>query len=117
MTKIETYKEIIAILEQATGTEDHIALIENEIELIEKKAEKAKAKRAEKANEPDEVYFKVLEALTSEHQLIANIAETAGESVGKVTNRLTKLCADGKAEKSFISVEGSKTKRAAYKVL
>ena len=101
---------------------DVIAYAENEIALLDKRAERAKV-RAEKAKaEADELTEVVYAAMTDEFETIADIAtriEGADVTVGKVGARLRKLVDLGRAEKGELKIkgeDGSKTRvLVAYK--
>lgn len=95
---------------------DLIAMVENDIATLDNRAAKAKERAAaKKADDPmlDAVYA----VLTNEATLIDDItAKIDFEDVtkAKVQNRLAKLAKEGKAVKTEVSVEGSKSKRVAY---
>ena len=120
ITKKDNFVAIVNILE-AAGHEDLAGVIKHEIELLEKKAAKAKATAAKKKEELDTLAIAVEAALTEDFAVIADIAERVefdGEvSVGKVQYRLNTLVANNKAYKEQITVgEGTaKRKLMAYK--
>lgn len=93
------------------------AFAEKEIELLEKKAVKAKEAAAKKKAESDELTLAVSDALTDTFESIADIAaRITGDDVtiSKVTYRLTQLVKNGAAEKQEISVptgDGTKTRK------
>ena len=87
---------------------DVVAFCDHEIELLSKKA--AKAKTAPK--KVDTLVDDVFSVLTSEPQTIDAIAAALGISNAKATPRLNKLVADGKAVKGTVKVE--KAKRTTY---
>lgn len=93
------------------------AFAEKEIELLEKKAVKAKEAAAKKKAESDELTTMVEEALSTTFEPIADIAaRIPGEDVtiSKVTYRLTQLVKNGAAEKQEIAVptgDGTKTRK------
>ena len=121
ITKKDRFAEIIEILKSADNDnyDVYIELLEKEIEHLETKSAKAKAKAAEKKAAPDALYDAVLAALTSEYAPIADICakvEFADATVGKITPRLTRAVAEGLAEKSDISVEGRKGKCKGYRL-
>ena len=90
---------------------------EHEIELLDKKAAKAKESAAKRKKE-DPLYAVVRDALGEDFATIAEITEdivAAGYedvTVAKVTYRLNKLVEAGEAEKTPVKVggEGSKTR-------
>ena len=117
-TKREKFVTIVEILTNA-GETDLANCIAHEIELLDNKAAKAKAKAAEKKAETDELTDAVAAVLTDELTTIADItAKVEGEdvTVDKVTSRLSKLVANGVARKEQITVgaDGAKRKVIAY---
>ena len=96
---------------------------EHEIELLEKKALKAKDTAAKKRAEGDELANAVAAALTDEFQSVADItAQVEGEDVtnAKVQYRLNALYKAGIAEKGEVVVAGAEGKKArkmvAYRI-
>ena len=90
----------------------------NEIELLDKKAAKAKERAAAKASEGDALTEAVIAVMTTdEFQPIATIAANVADedaTVAKVTYRLTQLVKNGTAEKQEVTVgggEGSKSRK------
>ena len=116
ITKRDRFEEIKALLA------DHADIVEfcdNEIALLDGKAEKAKARNAKKKAEGDALQDAVLAVITDELQTIADItAQVEGDDVtkAKVQARLTKLVNAGVIVKEQVSVEvdGKKTKKMAY---
>lgn len=95
-----------------------IAYCENEISLLNKRAERARETAATK-KEKDELCEVVESLLTREYQTRDEITEKIqGEdvTVAKVGNRLSKLVALGVAEKEEIQVAGKKHKVVAYRL-
>ena len=87
----------------------------NEIDLLDKKAAKAKERAAAKKAEGDELTAAVAAVLTDELQPIADIAaQVTGEdvTVAKVTYRLTQLVKNGEAEKQELTVPGGEGTKA-----
>ena len=92
-----------------------IAFCNNEIALLDKKAEKAKENAAKKKAEGDELTDAVLSALNEDFATIAEITSwIEGEDVtqAKVSYRLTQLCKTGKAVKEQITVDGGEGKKS-----
>ena len=103
--------------------EDLAAFAENEIALLDKKAEKAKERAATKRAEGDALTGAVRDALTSEFEPIADIAARIdGEdvTVSKITYRLGQLVKTGEAEKAQITIPATETTKArkimAYRI-
>ena len=121
MTKREKFVEIVEILTKG-GYTDLAETVAHEIELLDNKAAKAKAKAAEKKTTADELTTVVAQVLTDEFQTVADIvAQIDGEDVSthKVIARLTKLVNSGDAIKEQVSVPGAdgKAKKVmAYKL-
>ena len=139
MTKRNVYEALInyadnGVMEYAVEDgmveitpEDVKAFATNEIELLDKKAAKAKERAAKKRAEGDELTDVVRSVLTDEPTLIADITKKVVEVLGedatshKVTYRLRQLVENGEAESSDVKVaggEGQKTRTLkAYKSL
>lgn len=114
----ETLKEIVTNA-KTEGASELINFINKQINLIEAKSEKAKARNAEKKANGDELRDVVQAILTDEFQTIdAIVAQIEGEEItkAKVTARLTSLVNNGIAEKTDVKDdEGRKLK--AYKLV
>lgn len=109
ITKRDNFTEIVSILTEA-GRTDLADVVAHEIELLDNKAAKAKAKAAEKKAEADELTLVVAQVLTDEFQTVADItAQIEGEDISthKVVARLTKLVNAGEAVKEQVSVTGA----------
>lgn len=120
--KFEMLKEIIrgdVSVEMTDEQADLIDFIDTQIASIDTKAEKAKARNAEKKANGDELRDVVQSVLTDELQTIdAILTQIEGEDVtkAKVTARLTSLVKNGLAEKEEVKdEEGRKLK--AYKLV
>lgn len=103
--------------------EDLAAFAENEIVLLDKKAEKAKERAATKRAEGDALTDAVRDALTGEFEPIADIAariEGEDVTVSKITYRLGQLVKAGEAEKAQITIPATETtkmrKVMAYRI-
>ena len=119
ITKRDNFNAIIEVLTDA-GREDLAKVIEHEIELLDNKAAKAKAKAAEKKTEGDALRNAVQAVLTDEFATIKEITDKVeGEDItsAKVQFRLNALVNAGIASKEQVVVgEGeSKRKLMAYK--
>ena len=121
VTKRENFEAIIAVLNEA-GREDLVKVVAHEIELLDNKAAKAKAKAAEKKTEGDALTAAVEAVLTADFATIADVTakvEFDGEvSTAKVQYRLNQLVNNGKAVKEQVTVgEGDgKRKLMAYAI-
>lgn len=117
MTKRDKFLEVIEKLEQVSGTRDLIDFIQEQIELIDRKAQKAKD-NAKKRKTQDELLPVVKECLTDEFKTIADIVneiEMEDVTAAKVSSRLNKLVASGDAVKETVVIE--KRKLVAYKLV
>ena len=120
--KFEMLKEIIRgdiNVEMTVEQAELVDFLDSQINAIDAKAEKAKARNAEKKANGDELRDVVQAILTEEFQTIdAIVAQIEGEEVtkAKVTARLTSLVNNGIAEKADVKdEEGRKLK--AYKLV
>ena len=120
--KFEMLKEIIRgdiNVEMTVEQAELVDFLDSQINAIDAKAEKAKARNAEKKANGDELRDIVQAILTEEFQTIdAIVAQIEGEEVtkAKVTARLTSLVNNGIAEKADVKdEEGRKLK--AYKLV
>ena len=121
VTKRDYYEMLKEIVVNANveGATELVEFIDKQVELIDTKAEKAKARNAEKKANGDELREVVQSVLTDEFQTIdAIVAQIEGEEItkAKVTARLTSLVNNGIAEKADVKDdEGRKLK--AYKLV
>ena len=126
LTKRSVYEALLKMVETGTLeiTEDELkTFCENEIALLDKKAEKAKERAATKRAEGDALTDAVRSALTGEFESIADIAariEGEDVTVAKVQYRLGQLAKNGEAVKEQITIPGSEGQKArkvmAYKL-
>ena len=126
LTKRSVYEALLKMVETGTLeiTEDELkTFCENEIALLDKKAEKAKERAATKRAEGDALTDAVRAVLTSEFEPIADIAariEGDDVTVAKVQYRLGQLVKAGEAEKEQITIpatEGQKSRKImAYRI-
>lgn len=128
-TKRDFYEAIIKAMETGeTGIEPTkiIEFCENEIALLDKKADKAKERAAAKKAEADELMDKVYAVLSDTEFMTRNaVMDALGDvpedvSISKVGARLTKLVNSQAVEKSELTVanaEGKKSKCMGYRKL
>lgn len=114
----EMLKEIV-LNANVEGATELVEFIDKQVSLIDSKAEKAKARNAEKKANGDELREVVQNVLTDEFQTIdAIVSQIEGEEItkAKITARLTSLVKNGIAEKTDVKDdEGRKLK--AYKLV
>ena len=121
ITKRDYYEMLKEIVLNANveGATELVEFIDKQVSLIDSKAEKAKARNAEKKANGDELREAVQNVLTDEFQTIdAIVSQIEGEEItkAKITARLTSLVKNGIAEKTDIKDdEGRKLK--AYKLV
>ena len=114
----EMLKEIV-LNANVEGATELVEFIDKQVSLIDSKAEKAKARNAEKKANGDELREAVQNVLTDEFQTIdAIVSQIEGEEItkAKITARLTSLVKNGIDEKTDVKDdEGRKLK--AYKLV
>ena len=115
ITKKENFIEIVNVLEEI-GREDLAKVIKHEIELLDAKSSKAKARAAEKKAENDALTDIIISVLGEEFETIPAITDKVIEldetaTVSKVQYRLVQLVKSEVAESSEIKVsDGTKTR-------
>ena len=112
VTKRDIYADIITMAREAER-EDIVEFCEVQIEQLERKAEKAKERKASKAAAGDTLKDAIAAVLTEDLQTAADITEKvmdAGDEVtrAKVVARLTKLVKEGVAGKMQVKVDKKK---------
>ena len=121
ITKRDYYEMLKEIVLNANveGATELVEFIDKQVSSIDSKAEKAKARNAEKKANGDELREAVQNVLTDEFQTIdAIVSQIEGEEItkAKITARLTSLVKNGIAEKTDVKDdEGRKLK--AYKLV
>jgi hypothetical protein len=123
ITKRDYYEILQGIIAANVANDEEKAelleFLDKQIALIDTKAEKAKARNAEKKANGDELREVVASVLTEDFQTIdAIVAQIEGEEItkAKVTARLTALVNNGIAEKTDVKDdEGRKLK--AYRLV
>ena len=126
LTKKDKLTAIIATLKGESSdiaVDELVAYCENEIELLDKKAAKAKETAAKKKAENDELTDVIASLLTDELQTTAEITAQIDDedvTVHKVSYRLTQLTKAEKAIKEEVSIpgkDGAKARKiAAYRL-
>lgn len=128
-TKRDFYEAIIKAMEIGETDIEPTKIIEfceNEIALLDKKADKAKERAAAKKAEADELMDKVYAVLSDTEFMTRNaVMDALGDvpedvSIAKVGARLTKLVSAEKVEKAEQTVanaEGKKSKVMGYRKL
>ena len=121
MKKTTSRDNFVAIKNFVTengGDEAWVTFLDEQVAKLDKRNEKAKAKRAEKAEEPDELLDAIAAVLTTEPKTIDEIlAEVEFEDAtkNKVSSRINKIPGVVKTEIK-VEVDGKKLRRAAYAI-
>lgn len=113
LTKKDYFGMIREMVEGATveNKEDLLAFVDKQVEMLDAKADKAKARAAEKRAEGDELRATVKAVLTNEFQGIEDILpQVEGEEItkAKIIARLTQLVKAGEVEKAKAKTEDKK---------
>ena len=117
LTKKDYYSLIKDVLEatESEAKDELLAFVEKQVEMIENKAEKAKARAAEKRAAGDELRGVIKSVLTDEFQTADAItSQIDGEDVtrAKVIARLGQLVKNGEAEKTDVKTDDNRTVKA-----
>ena len=121
MTKKMTAREndvaIADFVKANGGDEAWVAFLNTQVEKLDAKAEKAKAKRAEKAAEPDP-YIEAIAGAIGDEPITADeiVAKLGIEDLtkNKVTARIGKIEGVEKVDIKVENAEGKTVKRVAY---
>ena len=115
ITKRDNFNAIIEVLTDA-GRDDLADVIKHEVQLLDAKSLKAKARAAEKKAEGDNLTAIVASVLDEEFETIPNVTAKVMEfdesaTVSKVQYRLVQLVKSGKAVSSDIKIsDGAKSR-------
>ena len=114
ITKRDMYEAIIGAMKTGEikyAPDDVIAFCQNEIELLDKKAAKAKERAAAKSAENDEIMDKVRDVLSpNDFMPIADVVKAIGDpdlTAAKIQYRLRKLAEANEAEKTEVTIAGA----------
>lgn len=126
VSKKVVYQAIIDAMTTGECTMDPqiiIKMCQNEINMLERRQDKAKERAAEKKAANDELTALIEDLLTNEYQTVADFINQLNDknmSQQKVVYRLSALAKAGIAEKGEVKVPGSEGSRArtvvAYKL-
>lgn len=111
MTKREKF-EFLLTLEDVLNHELMVEFINDEISALDKRAEKAKERAAERRAKNDELTAKIAEILTEEPQTISEILKALNDETltqQKIVTRLSKLESQGAAVKQNVKLEDGRT--------
>ena len=117
ITARENYVAIADFVKANGGDEAWVAFLNTQVEKLDAKAEKAKAKRAEKAAEPDP-YIEAIAGAIGDEPITADeiVAKLGIEDLtkNKVTARIGKIEGVEKVDIKVENAEGKTVKRVAY---
>jgi hypothetical protein len=117
ITARENYIAIAEFVKANGGDEAWVTFLEAQVAKLDAKAEKAKAKRAEKAAEPDP-YLEAIAGVIGEEPITADeiVAKLDIEDLtkNKVTARIGKIEGVEKVDIKVENAEGKTVKRVAY---
>ena len=118
ITKRDRFEEIKTLLADNAGI---VEFCDNEIALLDGKADKAKARAAKKKAEGDALQDEVAALLTGDFQTIDAIMNGITDTEAtkaKVQARLTKLVNAGIAikDQTTVEIDGQKVKRMTYSI-
>lgn len=123
---LEAIRETFSTGTSPIAAEDIITYCDKKLTALDNKAAKARERAAAKRAESDALLNQVADALTDEFAVIADITAVVTDvnpdaTVARVTNRLTKLVAEGRAEKTQLTVpgaDGNKSRKvSAYRAI
>lgn len=123
VTKKDYYNNIIQAMKTGEVTIDPVDIIafcENEIAMLDRKAEKAKERAAAKKADGDALTDAVRAVLTDEFAITADITLKVAEALGddaevtihRVQYRLTQLAKNGEAEVTDMKIEATENTKA-----
>lgn len=116
MTKREAFVELMAIVDgiECENRDELMEVLEKQIANLDSRAEKARAKAAEKAAVGDALRQAIQNCLTLEPKTVEDLMEEVAAmgfediTKGKVVARISPLVKSGDAEKAQLRIEGRK---------
>lgn len=115
-TKITNKSRYAAIINALTGapcdieTDELVNFCERQIDAIDRKSEKARARAAEQRKISDELTERIAAMLIDEPQTLGELAAAIGDediTTSKVSARCSKLVKEGRASKTEVTVPGA----------
>lgn len=107
VTKKERFNQIVDVLSGIDGTDELVVFVQDQIELLDRKA--AKAKEAAATRKAEDALLPIVEAaLTDELSTIADIVariDMEDMTAAKASSRLNKLVDSGVAVKDTVKVD------------
>ena len=115
-TNITNKSRYAAIINVLTGvpsdieTDELVNFCERQIDAIDRKSEKARARAAEQRKGSDELTERIAAMLTDEPQTLGELAAASGDediTTSKVSARCAKRVKEGRAAKTEVTVPGA----------
>lgn len=124
ITKEQRFMQVRELLVQSAAPQELLNFIDNEVEILHKKAESSKKARTKKKAENDVLKEQVFSQLATDKfitipELMKVYSENEEITPQKITSRLTALIKEGLVEKDIVAVEvGGKQKKATgYRIV
>lgn len=115
ITSRNHFERILSILNDVPDSDDLIEFCNHQIEMLDKRAAKAREAAAAKREAADPMMEATLAALTNEPQTIEDVVAAMDNSdctIAKVRYRLTQLEKDGQVVKTEVTIPGGEGQRA-----
>lgn len=115
ITSRDNYMRILDILDNVPDSNDLVDFCNHQIELLDKRAAKARETAAAKREAADPIMDAVLAVLTTEPQTIEDVVAAMDNSdytIAKVRYRLTQLEKDERVVKSDVTIPGGEGQKS-----
>ena len=115
ITSRDNYMRILDILADVPDSDDLVDFCNHQIELLDKRAAKARETAAAKREAADPIMDAVLAVLTTEPQTIEDVVAAMDNSdytIAKVRYRLTQLEKDERVVKSDVTIPGGEGQKS-----
>lgn len=115
ITSRNHFERILSILNDVPDSDDLVEFCKHQIEMLDKRAAKARKTAAAKREAADPMMEATLAALTNEPQTIEDVVAAMNSedcTIAKVRYRLTQLEKDGQVVKTEVTIPGGEGQRA-----
>lgn len=115
ITSRNHFERILSILNDVPDSDDLVEFCQHQIEMLDKRAAKARETAAAKREAADPMMEATLAALTNEPQTIEDVVAAMNSedcTIAKVRYRLTQLEKDGQVVKTEVTIPGGEGQRA-----
>lgn len=115
ITSRNHFERILSILNDVPDSDDLVEFCKHQIEMLDKRAAKARETAAAKREAVDPMMEATLAALTNEPQTIEDVVAAMNSedcTIAKVRYRLTQLEKDGQVVKTEVTIPGGEGQRA-----